>query len=532
MKRFGVMLDMSRNAVMKPSALKNYIKILNDFGYNMIMLYTEDTYEVENEPYFGYLRGRYSVEELKDIVAYCNELNIEIIPCIQTLAHLNNIFKWEEYKSINDVNDILLVDDKRTYELIENMFKTLRPVFTSEYIHVGMDEAHMLGLGKYLEKHGPQNRFEILSKHLKKVIEIAKKYGFKPLMWSDMFFRLANNGEYYLENEAQVTDDIVKSCPDGVDLVYWDYYSNKDEHYRTMMAANKKFKGETWFAGGAWAWKGFIPGNKWSIESMTSAMCICNEVGVENIFMTAWGDNGKECSFYSLLPALYAIRRIYDGVDDIETVKAEFKALTGECFDNMMLLDAPDYVGDRGSSFEYNPTKHMLYSDPFCGYLDVTVQEGEGKEYSAIAEKLHSCEKDSKYAYIYKCIAELCDVMSIKYELGVKTRNAYKKGKSALGEVLSEYRELLKKIDVFYKAFRTLWYNENKPYGFEVQDQRIGGLHRRIMSCADRIEEYLNGNINSIPELEEKLLDYKLYGKPTNRPILNVWNLNVTVNNI
>ena len=34
-----------------------------------------------------------------------------------------------------------------------------------------------------------------------KVIEcwkdIAEKYGFKPMMWSDMFFRIAGKGEYY-----------------------------------------------------------------------------------------------------------------------------------------------------------------------------------------------------------------------------------------------------------------------------------------------------------------------------------------------
>ncbi len=57
MKRFGVMLDSSRNAVMKPEQVKKFIKTLAGFGYNMLQLYPEDTYEVENEPYFWYMRG-------------------------------------------------------------------------------------------------------------------------------------------------------------------------------------------------------------------------------------------------------------------------------------------------------------------------------------------------------------------------------------------------------------------------------------------------------------------------------------------
>ena len=32
MKRFGVMLDMSRNAVMKPEEVKRFAKVLKSFG--------------------------------------------------------------------------------------------------------------------------------------------------------------------------------------------------------------------------------------------------------------------------------------------------------------------------------------------------------------------------------------------------------------------------------------------------------------------------------------------------------------------
>ena len=38
------------------------------------MLYTEDTYEVDGQPYFGYMRGRYSKEEMKEIDDFAAEL--------------------------------------------------------------------------------------------------------------------------------------------------------------------------------------------------------------------------------------------------------------------------------------------------------------------------------------------------------------------------------------------------------------------------------------------------------------------------
>ena len=65
--KFGVMVDCSRNAVMTVEQLKKFITVISKMGYNQVHLYMEDTYEVNDEAYFGYLRGKYSKEELKEL---------------------------------------------------------------------------------------------------------------------------------------------------------------------------------------------------------------------------------------------------------------------------------------------------------------------------------------------------------------------------------------------------------------------------------------------------------------------------------
>ena len=100
MKRFGVLLDCSRNAVMKPEEVKKLILFLEKAGYNCLELYTEDTYELEGEPRFGYLRGRYTKAELKELDAFGKEHGVELIPCIETLGHLEKIFEWKEYAGV------------------------------------------------------------------------------------------------------------------------------------------------------------------------------------------------------------------------------------------------------------------------------------------------------------------------------------------------------------------------------------------------------------------------------------------------
>ncbi|MBQ9784438.1 MAG: beta-N-acetylhexosaminidase [Clostridia bacterium] len=533
-KRFGVMLDMSRNAVMKPEEVKKFITQLHGFGYNMLQLYTEDTYEVDGEPYFGYMRGRYSKEELKDIVSYCNSIGVEVIPCVQTLAHLASIFRWGPYKPIRDTANIFLAEEARTYELIENIFRTLRECFTTNLVHIGMDEAHMLGLGKYLDKHGYQNRFDILNKHLSRVLEIAQKYGFHSMMWSDMYFRLANHDLYHTYDDV-ITEEIANAVPDGVDQVYWDYYSDDKKMYDNMLASHAKFKGETWFAGGVWTWCGFTPRNGWTLDSMTPAMRSCRERGVENIFMTMWGDNGKECSFHAVLPSLFAIKQIHDGIEDMDEIKRRFHDATGEDFDAMMRLDAPDQVGGTGSkSYQKaaNPSKHMLYSDPFNGYLDPLVKEGVCEEYAALADELAGyAEKSPAHAYIFRSQSALCRLLSVKYALGSRTRKAYQAGdKEALAALLDDYALASERLEDFYRAFRTLWYTDNKPQGFDVQELRLGGLALRLRSCRERLADYLSGKVDAIPELEEALLPLSIGGALEGATTINNWNQNATVN--
>ena len=509
MKYFGVMLDMSRNGVMKANEVKRYASIIKKMGYNMLQLYMEDVYEVEGEPYFGYMRGRYTVKELKDIVDYCNSIGIEAVPCIQTLAHLENSLRWPIYENIIDVDNILLVKEERVYTLIDRMFNSLRKSFTTNLIHIGMDEAYLLGLGKYLEKHGFTNRVSILKEHLDRVMDLARKYNFEPMMWSDMFFRLANNGEYY-PKEPTLTKEVIDSVPKDLGLVYWDYFHTDKEYYKKMMKAHMLAGKNVWFAGGAWTWAGFSSGNRFALKTMIPAMTAAKECSLSNILFTLWGDYGKECSYYSVLPALFTARKIYDGETNLDNIKKEFKELLNIDYDSLMDLDIPNYVGkNKDLNTKENPSKHMFYSDPFLGFLDSTISNDVKEEYIEYAKRLRSHIKGTEFDYLFNNAANLCDTLSIKYSLGRRTRDLYQNGdKNALKSILNDYDKVLEYIDNFYESFRTMWFKECKPNGFEIFDIKIGGLKQRLTHCKRRLVEYIDGKIDSIPELEELLLDY------------------------
>ena len=63
--------------------------------------------------------------------------------------------------------------------------------------------------------------------------------------------------------------------------------------------------------------------------------------------------------------------------------------------------------------------------------------------------------------------------------------------------------------------------NDAKPFGYEILDIKIGGVITRLKSTGYRIDNYLNGNVLRLEELEEERLPYFTKGMDKRE---NLWN--------
>lgn len=523
-KRFCVMIDCSNNAVMRPEKVKEYALYLKRFGYDSIMLYCEDTFEVDDEPYFGYLRGGYSKTELKDIVAYCDSIGVEVIPCIETLAHLGRIFKWNDYAAVRDTDDILLVGDERVYRLIENEFRTLAECFTSRTVNIGLDEAHNVGRGAYLNKHGYRDALEIFAEHTRKIVEIAKKYGFEPMMWSDMLFK-SIYGSYYDARDDEKIDEKKDILPD-VDLVYWEYFFYDAEKYRNMLRLHRKFGKNVWYAGAVHTYIGFTTSNDMSIAELKAATDACRDENIDGIIVTLWG--GEDCSFFLALPALCYARCNYEGHPDEDYAAKRFFETTDEDYYAIRALDAANTLAASYLELpEIDFSKYVLFQDVFNGYFDPVLKEGAASKYREKAEEFDRAPQ-CEFKYLFERQSALLKAIYLKHDLGIEIRRAYG------AKDLPELRRLSDKIDEtrlavreFYEKTRAEWLIEKKPHGLDVVDQRFGGLMLRLEDCAQRLKDYVEGRTDRIDELETPL-------KPFNATGINYlfWSKIVTANNL
>ena len=501
------MADNSRNAVLNLPSAKRLIRRLAGMGYTSLMLYTEDTYELPEYPYFGYMRGRFSAGELRELDDYADSFGLELIPCIQTLAHLSSALRWPDFAGYQDTSDILLVGDARTYRFVEAALRQCAACFRSRRINIGMDEAHRIACGEYLRRNGYRRPSDVMLEHLCRVVEICHRVGFRPMMWVDMFFRMSFGGRYYV-SEGSLPAEVVEKVPDGLDLIYWDYYTTDRNRFAHMLECHRQFRNPTIFAGGAWKWSGFGAHNAFSLKSANMQLDVCAEYGVDRVIVTSWGDNGGEASqFSSMASLLYYAERCYGVRTDSEWMNRRAWQCFGTSFDTLLAFDLPDRLPETDASVAgrpKNPSKYLLYNDLLERLMDCHLnRETAPGLYMEHASRLEELAGDPAFGYAFDTLSKLCRVVSLKCDMGWRLYQAYGAGdRTALAGIANrEIPVLLTAAEEFLAAFRRQWYLENKTFGFVAHEIRLGGLMERIRSVGSRLNAYLNGEIDEIEEL-------------------------------
>ncbi len=500
----GLMIDCSRNGVLNVSYAKEMIEQLAIIGQNVFMLYMEDTYKLESEKYFGYLRGAYTKEELKEIDDYAHLFGIELIPCIQTLAHLDQFFMWEEIaEKYADIDNVLNVSSEAVKDLLDRMIGYLSKTFRSRRIHIGMDEAYNLGRGTYADKNGLKSKTEIMREHLENMLNICKKYNVKPIIWDDMFF------SGYSKTES---DDY--KIPDGIDLMYWDYYNNKVEHYEQNFEKRSKITNkDIMFAGGSWRWVGYASHHGKTLAATNASLTACKNKGIKEVMATAWADDGCECPVTTVIFGCVLFgEHQYNKDIDLDEFKENLLYITNMDYENFMKPQEFDiFPSIEDKSAIVTPSKYTLYEDPLCSkFINHTevVKDDLTKIYKDLSNYFYNKAKDCKDEAL-KATNEFYgvfgDVISLKWNLGLNIYNAYKnKDKDALKNIIDNQIEpLIPLVEKLKVARMEEWLITNKSFGFEVLDQRFGGIISRLYTTKLILKSYLDGKIDKIEELEE-----------------------------
>lgn len=509
----GIMFDVSRNAVLKPETLKMFFRKMSMLGLNLGMMYTEDTYEVEEYPYFGYLRGKYSKAELRELDDYADALGIELVPCIQTLAHLNRALHWPAMAHMKDTEEVLLVEDEAALEFIRCMIRNASEPYRTKRIHIGMDEAHFLGLGGYLRRHGYTDPFTIMERHLKNVGAIVREMGLDAMMWSDMYFRLASpTGGYY--DAPFIPQEVIDKAPADIDLVYWDYYQMDENVYERMFSMHNQFKAKTAFACGLWTWTGPAPHYRRLEDTIIPGLRKAKEHKIPLTFATGWGDNGAECNLLALLYGMVIYGEFcYHDEHEPAICAARFRHLCGadaRAFEDLTRFNKLPGINDW-SVRPVNAAKFLLYQDPIVPLYDDDLKGVDTQAHYAALEEDYARykEENPQFALLLGFYHQLARTLKYKCAFHLRAGKAVREKDRELAHVcVALARQTARELEQLRVTWRELWYSTNRIYGFEIIDVRVGGVAARMESAAMLMDDFAEGRIDTIEPLNEEPLPY------------------------
>ncbi len=509
-RELSVMVGTAHYGSPNTDTLRRFCDHLVLMGYSALLLYIEDNVKIEGYPYFGYQRGAYTTDDLREIDDYAYDYGIEVIGCIECYGHMEKYLFWED-SSIKDTEKVLLARSEKTFELIDTLIGTFASSLRSRRIHIGMDEAWDMGRGRFMDIHGYVPPETIFTEYMERLSKIVASHGLQPMMWSDMYFRLNDASKRHLYYGAELHDlaSISDQIPEDMTLVFWHYgelFGCDDE----MLSHHKAFGRPVIFAGGGWCWCGHFPENYYTELTTKHSIEACRRHGVDAAMMTLWLGEGEDSEIFSNLYALsYMAEICYHKDPDENLLDSRFTATTGASRHYFRELTA--FHNKPGGAEDY-----PVYSNRFLGkavfWQDVSeglfdshlIGKDMSAHYASYAEMYKNAPKD-RYSYLYKYAVQVFTYLSAKCRVAERLYPAYQAGDTeTLCELLTlDLPTLLKESRAIHKAHKEIWYKNNKPIGFAVLDIRYAGNSARIETAIERLGDYLDGKLTSLPELEE-----------------------------
>ena len=318
--RRGYMLDISRGRKPKMETIKTMIDFLAALKYIEFQLYMEgDCFKYAAYPKETAHFDCLTPEDIRELDRYCKDRYIDLVPNQNSFGHMYTWLKKPAFHHLglfereDEVPSTLnpLLDE--SFEFVCNLYASLLPHFSSDYVNIGLDEA--FGLGRYqIEEYCREKGKDIVfMEWLNKLNDhIGATYGKKVMFWADMIYNypqsyhlvpkdaIALEWGYELIQSQRMTDHCIA-------------YRNAGVRYYVCPSVNTH-------------------------GSLTSRMDVTTfnirtsaelavEYGAEGLLLTDWGDGGHPQSWvWSMTPIALCGQYGWNtgAPQDGESFKAEF----------------------------------------------------------------------------------------------------------------------------------------------------------------------------------------------------------------
>lgn len=199
----AVQLDLARQ-METLDTIRHFIDFAKQFGFNAVALYLEGRVRTKTFPWPATAES-YTPEQMREIVAYAAQRQIDVIPIVSTLGHAELFLRHEPLKPLAELREgcvgrtgskalgAFCPSVEATYRFLEDYLTELGDIFPSKIFHIGCDEVWDMGCCSLCaERLRKGERLDDLyAKHILRLHQIITgKLGRRVMMWDDFLEEL------------------------------------------------------------------------------------------------------------------------------------------------------------------------------------------------------------------------------------------------------------------------------------------------------------------------------------------------------
>ena len=370
------------------------IDIFAEQGFNTIILEFEDKFPFEATRGFHH-PAAWSKDDFRRLAQHCKKCNVEIVPLMQSIGHLDYLLKYPAFQHLRDGGAMGTTYQwclalEASYELWQKMTDEILEVFPdTKTFHIGADECRMR---EPCQRCG-ENKLDFYIKRVARCVEYIQSQNMKAVIWDDVFRK------YGIEQ--------FKRLPSGVVCCVW-LYREIDWQYVEKIAGMDI---ELWGASSLQANK-----NNYVMNP--------HEIKMDNV--DDWGRiNQKYPRFTGHIATLWGRNQCLSPYNTNLTQAVLMTAYCGKTLTDGLIADRKEFINSYGRDFfgveldYFTMIRYFNYEPAIAGKILAELCE-KALYHRSIAEILQAFNK----------MDELLDYMDMCFSNNLASLASYRNGGS------------------------------------------------------------------------------------------------------
>ncbi len=272
----GLMLDVSRGKVPTRATLEGLVDLCLRLKLNTLMLYVEHTFRFRRHPRIGEGCAPLAAETLRALDLYAAERHVELVPCLQSLGHMEHLLRLPEYAELAETERrwTLSPSHPGSYALLADLYAELLPNFRSALFNANCDEPYDLEHGPSAEAAAQLGPGGVFLEHVRRIRDLAKAHGKRTMIWADVVHA-------HPERIPEIDRDLL--------LLDWWYEADFDADRVARFAEHGL---DFWVCPGTSSWNCLFPRVPNSLQNISRYAEAGRRHGASGLLVTDWGDFG------------------------------------------------------------------------------------------------------------------------------------------------------------------------------------------------------------------------------------------------